>query len=331
MLPEQLRTLRLPVIAAPMFRVSGVELVAACCASGVIGVLPAHNARTSEDLGHWLVQLEHALAAVPAAAPYAVNLNVNKARGRETQRLDADLALCVAHRVPLVVTSVGDPSEVVQTVHGYGGLVFHDVAHLRHAEKAIAAGVDGVILVCAGAGGHSGALSPFAFVPQVRRLFDGAIVLGGAIGDGRAIRAAQALGADLVYMGTRFLATRESAAEDACKSMVVESASADVVYTPKVSGVPANFLAPSLRAGGFDPADLPDIYKLYRQDPSCPKPWKDLWSAGQGVGLIDDLPSVATLVDRLESEYRAASAPKPVEKARQAADQHIVKGDCHAI
>jgi len=334
MLPESLAHLRLPVIAAPMFLVSSVELVAACCASGVIGTLAAHNARSSEDFGAWLKKLEALLADVPNAAPYAVNLNVNKARGRETQRLDTDLALCVAHKVPLVITSVGDPAEVVQVVHGYGGRVFHDVAHVRHADKAIAAGVDGVILVCAGAGGHSGGLSPFAFVPQVRRRFAGVIVLGGAISDGRSIRAAEVLGADLVYMGTRFLATSESAAGEPYKAMVVEASSADVIYTPKVSGVPANFLAPSLRAGGFDPAELPEIYKLARTDPTCPKPWKELWSAGQGSGQIDDVPSVATLVERLESEYRAASAPVTSQapaKPQPAAARTNTTGDIHAF
>jgi len=330
MLPERLAHLRLPVIAAPMFLVSGVGLVAACCASGVVGTLPAHNARTSEQFGQWLERLDDALDGVRGAAPYAVNLNVNNARSRDTQRLDADLALCVAHRVPLVVTSVGDPSEVVRAVHAYGGLVFHDAAHLRHAEKAIEAGVDGVILVCAGAGGHSGALSPFAFVPQVRRLFDGVIVLGGAIGDGQAIRAAEVLGADLVYMGTRFLATRESAAGDDYKAMVVEASSADVVYTPRVSGVPANFLAPSLRQRGFDPGDLPEIHKLQRKDATCPKPWKELWSAGQAVGLVDDLPGVSELVDRLENEYRAATAAVRAPASQREA-KPVITGDCHAI
>ncbi|MDX9698206.1 MAG: nitronate monooxygenase [Rhodocyclaceae bacterium] len=300
-----LNDLRLPIIVSPMFLASGVDLVSACCRSGVVGTLPAHNARNSEEFGSWLRQIEDSLVDVQAPGPLAVNLNVNKAR---MQRLEADLTLVAEHCVPLVVTSVGDPREVVEAVHGYGGKVFHDVTNLRHAEKAIEAGVDGLILVCAGAGGHSGALSPFALVPQVRRLFDGYVVLAGAISDGRSIRAAQMLGADLVYMGTRFLASQEAAIAPDYKALLMQSQTADVLYTPRISGVNANFLATSIRQRGLDPDNLPEVHRLYRQPEGqdLPKPWVELWSAGQGVGLIDDLPSVEALVSRLEAEYRNA-------------------------
>lgn len=302
LIPE---SLRLPIIASPMFLASGVELVAACCRSGIIGTLPAHNARTSQEFGDWLLQIRERLDGVRLTGPLAVNLNVNKAR---SGRLDGDLAQVIEHRVPYVITSVGDPREVVEAVHGYGGRVLHDITHLRHAEKAIGSGVDGLILVCAGSGGHSGALSPFTLVPQVRQMFDGLIVLAGAISDGRAIAAAQMLGADLVYMGTRFLATQEAAVDAAYKAMLVEAKTADVLYTPKISGVPANFLTLSMRQHGLDPAALPEIHQLHRlpEGQNLPKPWKELWSAGQGVGSIVDVPSVGMLVCRLEDEYERA-------------------------
>lgn len=311
-----LSALRLPIIASPMFLASGVDLVEACCRSGIIGTLPAHNARSSAELGSWLTQIRDRCAGVPLTGPVAVNLNVNKAR---SGRLDTDLAQVIEHRVPYVITSVGDPREVVEAVHGYGGRVLHDITHLRHAEKAIDAGVDGLILVCAGAGGHSGALSPFALVPQVRRLFDGLVVLAGAISDGRSIAAAQMLGADLVYMGTRFLATQEAAVDTAYKNMLVISQTADVLYTPNISGVPANFLTLSMREHGLDPTDLPQIHRLHRlpEGQSLPKPWKELWSAGQGVGSIWDVPSVAALVCRLEDEYYSARSGPAAARARE--------------
>ena len=311
--PEALRgRLRLPVIAAPMFLVSGPDLVVACCRAGIVGSFPSLNQRSTEGFEAWLGEIEERLARAadagespaPYPAPYAVNLIVH----RTNARLEQDLERCVAHRVPLVITSLGANAEVVEAVQGYGGLVFHDVVNLRHAEKAAAAGVDGLILVCAGAGGHAGTLSPFAFLPEVRRLFQGTIVLAGAMGSGRAVAAAEMLGADLAYMGTRFIATQESLAPAAFKQMILEGRAADVVYTDGVSGVPGNFLAPSIRAAGLDPAALvrPDGYRAKTGSEEGAKAWRDIWSAGQGIGAIDDLPAVADCVERLAEERRAA-------------------------
>ena len=311
-----LGSLRLPVICSPMFLVSNPETVVAQCASGVLGAVPALNARPQPVFDEWLARIEDGLAAHRARAAaagaayagtsaYAVNLVVKA----ENQRLADDLASCVRHRVPLVISSLGAPTEVVRAVHGYGGLVFHDVTSLRHAERALAAGVDGLILVCAGAGGHAGALSPFALLGEVRRRFDGPLVLAGAIGDGRSILAAQVMGADLVYMGTRFIATEESSAVPAYKQMLVESHAADVVYTPHFSGIPANYLAASIVAAGLDPRNLPVVdAAAVRARGDRQKRWRDIWGAGQGVGAIGDVPRTAQLVDRLAIEYEEARA-----------------------
>lgn len=297
--------LRLPVICSPMFIVSNPEMVIAQCISGVVGSFPALNARPQEQLDDWLLRITSALADVPDAAPFAVNLIVRPGN----ERLQADLDACVRHRVPIIITSLGAPTDIVRQVHAYGGRVFHDVTSVRHAKRALQAGVDGLILVCAGAGGHAGALSPFALLSEVRAFYTGTVILAGAISDGRAILAAQVLGADFVYMGTRFIATQESAAVQGYKDMLVGATAADIVYTPHFSGIPANYLKPSLVAAGLDPDNLPVIDPAaVRAAGDRHKRWKDIWGAGQGVGSINDLPSTAELVDRLALEYRAACA-----------------------
>lgn len=297
--------LSLPAVAAPMFLVSGPELVIAASEAGVIGAFPSLNARPAEEYVRWLGQIERALAASPGAAPFAVNLIVH----RSNKRLEQDLAATVAHRVPIVITSVGHPGEVVARVHAYGGLVWHDVIHLHHAHKAAAAGVDGLILVAAGAGGHAGTLSPFAFLRQVRAVFDRTIVLAGAITDGAGIAAARVLGADLAYLGTRFIASRESRAPEGYKRMIVEASAADIIYTPAISGIPGNFLRQSLERAGLDADNLPPRPEIdMDKEGGARRAWRDVWSAGQGVGGIDDVAPAAALVARLGAEYRAALA-----------------------
>jgi nitronate monooxygenase len=304
--PALLRDLRLPVIAAPMFTVSGVDLVVAACRAGVVGAFPSLNARPQEAFEEWLCRIEDAIA--DRRAPYAVNLICH----RSNDRLAGDLETTVRHRVPIVLTSLQAPGEVVQAVHEYGGLVFHDVISRRHAEKAAEQGVDGLILVCAGAGGHAGPLNPFALIAEVRRVFSGTIILAGAITSGSGILAAQAMGADLAYLGTRFIATRESNAVDGYKQMIVASGAKDIVYTKAISGVHGNYLRGSLVAAGLDPDDLPppEPGKNYEagHKRERPRAWKDIWGAGQGVAGIDDVPSVAECVARLEREYAEAWA-----------------------
>ncbi len=289
--------LRLPVIMAPMFLVAGPDLVVAGCRAGVLGTFPALNQRTSDGYDAWLGQIADGLGDSPA--PFGVNLVVH----RDNTRLKADLAITLRHRVPLVITSLGVDPELIAAVQSYGGRVFHDVTTARHAEKAIQAGVDGLIAVCAGAGGHAGTLSPFALVPEIRRIFAGTIVLGGAISTGRQVAAARLIGADAAYVGTRFIATRESLANDAYKQMLVDAASADIVYTQAVSGMPANFLKPSILAAGLDPQGKRGEIDIGAGEA---KAWRDVWSAGQGVGSIGDIPATADLVDRLAQDYAAA-------------------------
>jgi nitronate monooxygenase len=309
-LPAHLRDrLRIPVLAAPMFIVSGPELVIEQCKAGVIGSFPALNARPQEELDRWLTRIETELAQYQRAhperkvAPYAVNLIVNKAN----KRLDADTEVVLAHKVPIVISSLSAPTAIAPRVHDYGGIVFH-VIKVRHAEKALEAGVDGIIAVCNGAGGHAGTLNPFALVNELRRMHKGPLVLSGAITNGDGVLAAEAMGCDLAYLGTRFIASRESLAAERYKQMIVESSSGDIVYTPLFSGVHGSYLAGSIRAAGLDPDNLPATEEpgKYRSRDERAKTWKDIWGAGQGVGNIDDIPSVAELVDRLESEYRAA-------------------------
>ncbi len=302
-LPAQLSgRLKLPMIAAPMFLVSGPDLVVASCRAGIVGSFPALNQRTTQGFDDWLTQIEGRLE--PEDAPYGVNLIVHNTN----PRLEADLKVCEAHKVPLIITSLGALADLVTRVHAYGGLVFHDVTTLRHARKAAEAGVDGLILVCAGAGGHAGVISPFALVPEVRAFFDGTIILAGCISDGRGIAAAQTMGADLAYLGTRFIATSESKASADFKAMLCDSTAADIVYTASISGVPASFLRQSLISAGLDPNNLPDKKDINMGEEldTETKAWKNVWSAGQGVGGIEDSPSTAELVERLTGEYRAA-------------------------
>ncbi|WP_028309908.1 NAD(P)H-dependent flavin oxidoreductase [Derxia gummosa] len=304
--------LTLPVICAPMFIVSNPDLVLAQCRAGLVGSFPALNARPAELLDDWLTRIETGVAesraADPAAkiAPYAVNQIVHQSNAR----LEQDMAVCVRHRVPIVITSLRAPGEVVKHVHGYGGIVFHDVISVRHAEKALEAGVDGLVLVCAGAGGHAGTLSPFALVAEVRRFFDGPIALSGAIATGDAILAAEAMGADFAYMGTRFIATREANASAAYQQALVAGSAADIVYTPYFTGVHGNYLKQSIVAAGLDPDNLPAERQAMAFDKpdSAARAWKDIWGAGQGLGSIADVPSTAELVARLAGEYAAARA-----------------------
>lgn len=302
----------LPVIAAPMFIVSQPELVIAQCTSGILGSFPALNARPPELLDEWLTTIEAALAAHQAAhpkakvAPFAVNQIIHQSN----DRLERDLDACVRHRVPVIITSLRAPNDVVSAVHAYGGVIFHDVISIRHAEKALEAGVDGLVLVCAGAGGHAGTLSPFALVREVRRFFDGPIALSGAITDGAGILGALAMGADFAYLGTRFIATREAVASDAYKQMIVDSAAADIVYTPLFTGVPGNYLKKSVAAAGLDPDHLPTADKNSMNFGSSrpAKAWRDIWGAGQGVGNIDAVLPAAQLIERLKQEVAEARA-----------------------
>jgi nitronate monooxygenase len=291
--------LALPVIAAPMFIVSNPELVIAQCRGGIVGSFPALNARPQEALDEWLTKIRTAVGD----APFAVNQIIHQSN----TRLEHDLDLCIRHQVPIIITSLRAPGDVVKHVHEYGGLVFHDVINVRHAEKALAEGVDGLILVCAGAGGHAGTLSPFALVTEVRKIFKGPIILAGAISNGRSILAARALGADFAYMGTRFIATREANASQAYKEAIVAGTAADVVYTPYFTGVAGNYLKPSIVAAGLDPDNLPVKDKTAMNfDSGAAKAWRDIWGVGQGIGAIDDIPGAEELIGRLKQEYAAA-------------------------
>lgn len=299
--------LKIPVVAAPMFLVSNPALVIACCRAGIVGTFPSLNQRTVEGFEQWLDEITQALKQTPEAAPYGVNLIVHKTNARAEE----DLALCVKYQVPLVITSLGAVAEVVAAVHAYGGLVFHDVISVRHAEKAAAAGVDGIIAVSAGAGGHAGTVNPFALVQEIRQFFDKTLLLAGCINHGHQIAAAQMMGADLAYIGTRFIATQESGAPEGHKQMIVESAAADVMHTAMVSGVPANFMRQSLVDAGYDIGDLKQSGEIdfgKKLTPSSEnKAWKDVWSAGHGVGTIADIAAAADLIERLSREYAAAT------------------------
>ncbi len=303
-LPPPLDRLALPVIGAPLFIVSNPALVIAQCRAGIVGSFPALNARPKEALDEWLTRITAALG--PGDAPYAVNQIVHGSN----DRLQHDLDVCAKHRVPIVITSLRAPGEVVRAVHGWGGIVLHDVTNLRHAQKALEAGVDGLILVAAGAGGHAGTLSPFALVDEVRRIFDGPLVLSGSITQGRQVLAAQAMGADLAYIGTRFIATAEANAAEAYKRMIVESQAADIVYTPFFSGVAGNYLKPSIAAQGLDPDALPSADKskmtFNAEERERVRPWRDIWGAGQGVGGIAEVLPAAEVIARLKADYLAA-------------------------
>jgi nitronate monooxygenase len=301
--------LSIPAIGSPMFLVSFPPLVMAQCKAGVVGTFPHVNARSTAQLDQWLSDIEAGLAdhraANPSAvvAPHGVNLIVH----RTNPRFEPDLAVVVKHRVPVVITCLGHPGKVVEAVHAYGGTVFCDVTSAAHARKSMDAGVDGLICVGAGAGGHASSQSAFSLVREIREFWDGCLILGGGINDGHQIRAAEALGADLVYMGTRFLATQESNAQDEFKQMVIDCGVSDLIYTDRLSGVHANFLKPSLDRFGIDvtalPPKTPDMSSL--TDTSA-KLWKDLWSVGQGIATIHDLPGVGELVRRIAAQYETA-------------------------
>lgn len=290
--------LKLPVIAAPMFLVSGPDLVVEACNAGVIGTFPSLNQRTTEGYREWLHDIKARLK--PDAAAFGVNHIVHPTN----PRLMADMMVSVEEQVPLIITSLGAVRDVVDAVHGYGGVVFHDIANVRHARKAAEAGVDGLILVANGAGGHAGVVNPFALIEEVRSFFDGTLILSGCLSTGRDIAATRMLGADFAYMGTRFISTTESMAQGAYKQMIVDAGASDITYTPAVSGIPANFLTPSLIENGIDPKSLPE-HKLDMADEA--KAWKTVWSAGQGSGGVHDVLPVAELVSRMQQEYRQAS------------------------
>jgi nitronate monooxygenase len=312
-IPAILQHLRLPVIASPMFIASGPALVAAQCKAGIVGSFPALNARPAEQLDVWLTQLQTELSEYRVANPDAIigPIAVNQIVHQSNDRLAHDVEVCVRHQVPIIISSLrAPPKEMLDAIHSYGGIVLHDVISIRHAQKALEAGVDGLILVAAGAGGHAGALSPFALVGEVRKFFNGPLILSGAIASGDAILAAQAMGADLAYIGSRWLATREANVTDAYRDAIIASNAADVVYTNLFTGVHGNYLKQSIINAGLDPDNLPEADKTKMNfgsgSDTKAKAWRDIWGAGQGVGLMDDVPSVAEMVTRLENEYAAA-------------------------
>jgi len=312
-LPAILQHLRLPVIASPMFIASGPALVAAQCKAGIVGSFPSLNARPAEQLDVWLTQLQAELADYKKAHPEAIigPIAVNQIVHQSNDRLAHDVEVCVKHQVPIIISSLrAPPKEMLDAIHSYGGIVLHDVISIRHAQKALEAGVDGLILVAAGAGGHAGALSPFALVGEVRKFFNGPLILSGAIANGDAILAAQAMGADLAYIGSRWLATQEANVSEQYRQAIIDSSAADVVYTNLFTGVHGNYLKQSIVNAGLDPDNLPEADKTKMNFGSSgdtkAKAWRDIWGAGQGVGLMDDVPSVGELVTRLEREYVAA-------------------------
>jgi nitronate monooxygenase len=307
-----IKELSLPVIAAPMFLISGPQLVIECCKNGIVGTFPALNQRTSEGFEEWLIEIKTGLFAFEKetgkkAAPFGVNIIVH----HSNSRVEADLALCVKHKVPLIITSLGAVSELVETVHSYGGLVFHDVIKKRHAEKAVEAGVDGLILVAAGAGGHAGTINPMPLVSEIKKIFKKTILLAGCISTGGDIASAMQMGADLAYMGTRFINTEESKAPKAYRDMIIDCGANDIVYTAAVSGVSANFLAPSLNAIGITEDMLARKEKVdFKEELTAnkgeAKAWATIWSAGQGVATISNSPSVMDLVSDLKTEFKTA-------------------------
>ena len=314
MLPDILKnTLTIPVVAAPLFIISRPNLVIAQCKAGVVGSFPALNARPQELLSDWIKEIKDELGEYQAqnpgkkVAPFAVNQICHLSN----DRLLADVETCVKHEVPIIITSLRPPADLVKAIHSYGGLVFHDVINTRHAQKAVSEGVDGLILVCAGAGGHAGALSPFALLRETREWYDGTILLSGAISDGYSVASALAMGADLAYIGTRFIATQESEAEDEYKQMLIDSSAKDVVYTNYFSGVHGNYLSPSVIKSGMDPDNLPEADKTKMNFNSggnaAKKVWKDIKGCGQGLSPIKDSPAVADLVDNMKKEFAEAS------------------------
>ena len=309
-LPKVLQHLSLPVIASPMFIASGPALVAAQCKAGIVGSFPALNARPAEQLDVWLTDLQAELADYQAAHPdqKVGPIAVNQIVHQSNDRLEHDVEVCVKHQVPIIISSLrAPPREMLDAIHSYGGIVLHDVISIRHAQKALEAGVDGLILVASGAGGHAGTLSPFALVGEVRKFYDGPIALSGAIATGDAVLAAQAMGADFAYIGSRWLATQESNVTEAYRQAIMESSAADVIYSNLFTGVHGNYLRKSIVNAGLDPDDLPQADKTKMNFGSTSaKAWRDIWGAGQGVGLMEDVPTVAEMVERLKREYAAA-------------------------
>jgi nitronate monooxygenase len=312
-IPEHIKNnLSIPVIGSPLFLVSGPELVIAQCKAGIIGSFPALNARPQHVLEEWIMRIKTELKEYQAqnpdkkVAPFAVNQICHGSN----DRLMDDMATCVKHEVPIIITSLRPPAELVDAAHSYGGLVYHDVINVRHAKKAAEQGVDGLILVCAGAGGHAGALSPFALLREVKEWFDGTVILSGSIGDGFSVASSLALGADFAYMGTRFIATKEANADQSYKEMLIESAADDIVYSNLFTGVSGNYLKPSIKNAGLDPNNLPEADKSAMNFGSGgntdAKAWKDIWGSGQGIGGIKDDPSVGDLVERIIEEYNQA-------------------------
>jgi len=303
-----LAQLKLPLIVAPMFLVSGPDLVVETCRAGAIGSFPALNQRTSNGYAAWLKQIQERLDRIAQETsrilpPFAVNLVIHPSNSR----LQDDLALTVEHKVPIVITSLGVNADVISRIQSYGGRVFHDVINVRHARKASEAGVDGLIAVCAGAGGHGGTISPFALTSEIRQFFKKTLVLSGSITSGNQIAAARLMGADLAYVGTRFISTQESMAAPAYKQMLIDSTASDIVYSNEISGIFANFLRPSILAAAHDPGKA-KFFDAFDMSGSKAKMWKDVWSAGHGVGSIDDIPTTGALCERLLAEYLAASA-----------------------
>ncbi|MFJ7567603.1 NAD(P)H-dependent flavin oxidoreductase [Herminiimonas sp. NPDC097707] len=314
-LPAVLQNLALPVIGAPMFIASGPELVLAQCKAGIVGGFPALNARPAELLDRWLTDIQADLAAYKTTHPDAIigPIAVNQIVHQSNDRLAHDVEVCVRHRVPIIISSLqAPPKEMMDAIHGYGGIVLHDVISIRHAHKALDAGVDGLILVAAGAGGHAGTLSPFALVGEVRQFFKGTIALSGAIASGDAVLAAQAMGADFAYIGSRWLATHEANVDEAYRQALVTSVASDIVYSNLFTGVHGNYLRKSIINMGLDPDNLPQgdksVMDFASSSGSKVKAWRDIWGAGQGVGMIDAVTSVAEAVQKLSAEYRAAKA-----------------------
>jgi nitronate monooxygenase len=312
-LPAALQNLSLPVIGSPLFIASGPALVTAQCKAGIVGSFPALNARPAELLDTWLTEIQAELAAYKAANPDAIigPIAVNQIVHQSNDRLAHDVEVCVKHKIPIIISSLrAPPKEMLDAIHSYGGIVLHDIISIRHAKKALEAGVDGLILVAAGAGGHAGALSPFALVGEIRKFFKGPIALSGSIATGDAVLAAQAMGADFAYIGSRWLATKESNVDEAYRQAIVESAADDIIYTNLFTGVHGNYLKKSIMAAGLDPENLPVADKTAMNfgsgSGSKAKAWRDIWGAGQGVGLMHDVPTVAEMVARLKSEYDAA-------------------------
>ena len=314
-IPDSIKNnISIPVIGAPLFLISVPDLVIAQCKAGIIGSFPALNARPQHVLEEWIVRIKTELKEYQEqnpdkkVAPFAVNQICHGSN----DRLQGDMEICVKHEVPIIITSLRPPAEVVEAAHSYGGLVFHDVINVRHAKKAADMGVDGLILVCAGAGGHAGALSPFALLREVKSWFDGTIILSGSIGDGYSVASALALGADFAYLGTRFIATHEANAEPEYKQMLIESSANDIVYSNLFTGVLGNYLKPSIQNAGLDPDNLPTADKSAMNFGSGgntdSKAWKDIWGSGQGIGLIEDAPTVESLVERIRTEFNEATS-----------------------